>query len=119
MKLKSTILAAALSVSLATTAFAGEAQQFSTQQIVNPSVTQQTFNAADMQQLFGHESRSMQLATLSHQEMVKTEGAFAPILWPVFYYALPLTQIAWMAYNSSAYSPLFTTVTFFNSLGFR
>ena len=59
MKLKLTILAATLS--LATTAFAGE--------------TQQTFNAADMQQLFGQKSESTQLATLSQQEMKETEGA--------------------------------------------
>ena len=58
MKLKLTILAAALS--LATTAFAGE--------------TQQTFNATDMQQLFGQKSGATQLATLSQKEMKETEG---------------------------------------------
>ena len=59
MKLKLTILAAALSFSM--TAFAGE--------------TQQTFNAADMQQLFGQKSESTQLAPLSQKEMKETEGA--------------------------------------------
>jgi len=63
MKLKSTILAAALSASLASTAFAGE--------------TQQTFGAADMQQLFGKKSESTQLATLSQKEMKETEGALS------------------------------------------
>ena len=62
MKLKLTVLAAALSFS--TTAFAGE--------------TQQTFDAADMQQLFGQKSESTQLVTLSQQEMKGTEGAALP-----------------------------------------
>jgi len=64
MKLKLTVLAAALS--FATTAFAGE--------------TQQTFNAADMQQLFGQKSEPAQLATLSQKEMKETEGAAAAAL---------------------------------------
>ncbi|MCL2644735.1 MAG: hypothetical protein FWD51_04660 [Betaproteobacteria bacterium] len=99
MKMKSIVLAAALSVSFATTAFAGEAQQLSSLQTAPAAVAQQTFDAADMQQLFGQESRSMQLATLSQQEMRETEGAFWPL--PVLLYAPAATNFAWMLYNSS------------------
>ncbi|MCL2161417.1 MAG: hypothetical protein FWH56_05970 [Betaproteobacteria bacterium] len=67
MKLKLTILAAAMS--LASSAFAGE--------------TQQTFNAADMQQLFGQKSKPAQLATLSQKEMKETEGAATDTGWRV------------------------------------
>lgn len=80
MKLKSTVLAAALSVGFAATDFAGESSQFSSQLVSSFAAAQQTFGAADMQQLFGQESRSLQLATLSQREMKETEGAFAPLL---------------------------------------
>ncbi|MCL2161416.1 MAG: hypothetical protein FWH56_05965 [Betaproteobacteria bacterium] len=93
MKLKLTILAAAMS--LASTAFAGE--------------TQQTFNAADMQQLFGQKSKPAQLATLSQKEMKETEGANYPdwydwnaILQPPAYWENGLPK--WNVYNESRQS---------------
>jgi len=61
MKPKFGIFVVALTASLTSTAFAGE--------------TQQMFNAADMQQLFGEKSESAQVAILSQQEMQETEGA--------------------------------------------
>lgn len=73
MKLKSTLFAGVLAASLAVPAFANNAAE------VSPLPQ---FTAADTQMLFEQDAMPMQLAALSQQEMMETEGAalwFAPI----------------------------------------
>lgn len=67
-RLKITLLASALALSVAMPAFANEAK---------PTVAPiEQFTAADMQLMFEQDAQPMQLAALSQQEMKETEGAW-------------------------------------------
>jgi hypothetical protein len=70
MKLKSTLFAGVLAASLAVPAFANDAP-------VSTPLPQ--FTAADTQMLFAQDTMPMQLAVLSQQEMMETEGAVLPL----------------------------------------
>lgn len=70
--LKTTLLAGALSLSMAMPAFANESQS-----AVAPI---EPFSAADVSLVFEENAKPMQLAALSPQEMKETEGAVAPLV---------------------------------------
>ena len=77
--LKTSILAGMLSITLATPAFASDAQQVFQNDLTDASL------------IFESDALPMQLAALSEQEMKETEGAviwFAPIAWAGARYAL-------------------------------
>jgi len=73
MQLKQTVLTLALVGLFATQAHASEMQAEAAVQSAQPVAA---FTDADMQALFGASDKPMQLAALSQQEMVETEGAW-------------------------------------------
>ena len=68
-RLKTTVIATALSASLAAPALANE----------SASIAAPQFSATDMQQLFEQDAVPMQVAALSRTEMKETEGAMDPL----------------------------------------
>lgn len=70
MNIKSTLFAGVLAASMAVPAFANDAP------VATPLPQ---FTAVDTQMLFAQDAMPMQLAVLSQQEMMETEGAW----WPV------------------------------------
>lgn len=76
--LKTTLLASALSISMAMPVFANEVPVAASIAIPAP------FTAAETQSLFEQDAQTMQLAALSQTEMKETEGAviwFAPVVF--------------------------------------
>lgn len=71
MRLKSTLFAGVLTACLAVPAFANDAAE---------ATPLPQFTAQDTQMLFEQDAMPMQLAALSQQEMMETEGAIAPLV---------------------------------------
>jgi len=75
MQLKHTVIALAAAGMLSTQAYASEAQA------PQPAAPVAAFTDADLNALFDHADKPMQLAALSGQEMRETEGALLPLLF--------------------------------------
>jgi hypothetical protein len=106
MSIKKWLLALVVSANFMTVAYAGNEPSSMEQ----PNVT---FTTADVQKVFEqNDQKSFQVAALSQQEMKETEGAW---FWMVYYYAPALTTIAYNAYNTSAYMPVYHYTTFISN----
>ena len=93
-RLKTTILAGALSATMAIPAFANESPSL--------SAPLPQFSAADASLIFEADAKPMQLAALSQQEMKETEGA-----------------IFWMYYAYASAPAMYGAANWMNSTGWR
>jgi hypothetical protein len=102
MQLKHAVLALAAAGLLSTQAYASEAQI----EALQPAAPVAAFTDADLNALFDHADKPMQLAALSDAEMRETEGAlfWMPVLWTAARVAVPyiVRQGGWGAVSGAS-----------------